>query len=94
MLIARGLVAGMAASVVPRMVSRRGRDRLSAQLLGIAMIGVFAAVFLVARPEWGAAGFRFLFESLLDRVCRNRGRATDPLTDPAGTGRPAALAPA
>lgn len=65
-LIAFGLVAAMAAHVIARMVSRHGH--LPMQLLGIAVIGVFAAVLVVATPEWGAACTRFLFESVFDPV--------------------------
>jgi len=65
-LMAFGLVAGMAAHVIGRMVGRRGRDRLPSQLLGIAVVGVFAVVLLVAKPEWGAAGFRFIAETVID----------------------------
>ena len=67
-LIAFGLVAGTAAHVIGRLVSRRGRGRLPSQLFGIAMVGIFAAVFLVAEPEWGTAGCRFLFEAVFDAV--------------------------
>jgi len=63
-LMAFGLMAGMAAHVIGGMVG--GRERLPSQLLGIAVVGVFAAVFLVAKPEWGAAGFRFLAETVID----------------------------
>ena len=78
-LMAFGLVAGIAAHVIGRMVGRRGREHLTSQLLGIA-VGVFAGVFLVAKPEWGAAGFRFLAETVLD-----------PLLPQSSTASPAAV---
>jgi hypothetical protein len=66
LLIALGLVAGVAAHVIARMAGRRGREGLPMQLLGIAAIGIFAGVLLVTKPAWGGACAKFLFENVVD----------------------------
>ena len=78
LLIALGLVTGVAAHVIGRMVGRRGRDGLPMQLLRIAAISVFAGVFLVAKPEWGGACAKFLYEKVLEPIIAQSSATAAP----------------